>query len=142
MKLLDENLLIEDPNYPFMITGLSIILKGDQRANPSKYLDDYFFGHTKEGVASAGVFYYLPMDKENHNSAFFDLPNTSEADALKEDSFRNRVELVDGNTKVDILLRCEILESLQDEMKAQSFDLNDFILSGYAISWEQIDINY
>jgi hypothetical protein len=137
---------LDNGNYyakPSIIFALSITLKGDQTANPTEYMEDYFYGEAGivNGVASSGQFKYLPLDKEQQNDQYFcDVDNGLHKE-LTPEIYKKRVTLINGNTEIEIMINCEILESLEDEVKAMNSDLTELVKQGYALSWQQIDLN-
>jgi hypothetical protein len=135
---------LENGNFylcPSIIFAIQITLKGDQTAAPTKYMNNYFYGEEDGAIASSGKFKYLPLDKEQQNDQFFvDSENPSYKNLLN-DIYTARVNLINGNTEISIMINCEILESVDDELQALSIDLNNFVNQDYALSWEQVDLN-
>ena len=126
---------------PSIIFALRIMLKGDQTANPTEYMNDYFYGEVGGAVASSGQFKYLPFDKGQQNDQFFVDVDSGKHKELTKNIYKARVNLIDGNTEILIMINCEILESLEDELSAMNTDLNEFVKLGYALHWHQEDLN-
>jgi hypothetical protein len=134
----------ENGNYygvPSVLIGLRLSLKGDQTLKPTKYMEDYFYGEAENSVASSGQFKYLPIQAEHQSDQFFVDAENNKIPGLLKEIYKARVKLIDGNTQVEIMVNCEILESLDDELSAMYSDLNEFVEKGFALSWSQINLN-
>lgn len=153
-KKINPALVIVTPDSPFyknesFVIGLSFLLPGANISNPTEYMNEYFYGDHIDGVASSGQFHYLPLNPEDHNENFFMRALTSErsddnspraVDDEMKASYAARVNVIDGNTKVDLLINIEAPESINEEIEALEEDLAEFVCRKLCISWEQITL--
>ena len=124
-----------------VLVGLRIVLAGDQRQNPTEYLQEYFYGEHPFGVASAGHFHYLPFNTDQRSEDFFMAVSSGEEKEALAANYEQGVSLVDGNTQVEIMVLSEAYETFEVELEALTLDLDDLVASGFAVSWGQITLN-
>jgi hypothetical protein len=135
---------LESGNYyskPSILFGLRIMLKGDQSENATEFMQNNFYDDSGLGIASSGQFKYLPLDTEQQNDQFFVDVDANKHTETINDIYKSRVKLINGNTQIEIMINCEILDSLEDELLALNTDLDDLVKAQHALYWQQIDLN-
>lgn len=124
-----------------ILFAVRIMLPGNQVGEATEYMNNHFYGEVENSVSSAGHFKYLPFDKELQNKQFFNDVDNGKHKELINQIYKERVKLIDGNTQIEIMINSDAIESLEEEVKSLSMELNEFVERGFALFWEQIDLN-